>query len=363
MKVKRNRLVVATYLAAITLCIGTFTMSVAWYNNSTRLQISTVEITLDCDRQLGISLEKDKGFTSELDTKDFGDTGFFVPVTSAHQDRWFKDQKDMPVFYDDTLYTEQEDASTTNLVESGYFSRKLYLKSNDDVWVSFDPEQTYIHPHSEINGNYARELYDTYQKGQDEELKALTVEDIENRLNSLVSAMRYSILVNDEGHYSYCIIDPNKSEVTRYGGLLDNNVDRYYDYFYKGHEEYGYERLYGEYNDKDLIVYSELPEPTDSDYEDMTSSPSAFNAMHKKSVKKIDFAASEQNGLEIKEEQSYSVEDFKAADKPFYIPVYYEKATEIVLSIYIEGWDFDSINYTMGATFVANMVFTIEREQ
>ena len=363
MKVKRSKLVLATYLGAITLCIGTFSMSIAWYSSSTRLQISTVEITIDCDRQLAISLEKDKGFTTELDNDDFGKLDSFTPVTSAHQDSWFLDKKDMPVFYDDTVYTELENGNTTVKADKGFFSKKLYLKSDDDVWASFNPEETYIHPHTDINGNYARQLYESYQKSLDPDVRALTVEDIENRLNSLVKAMRFSILVNDENHYSYCIIDPNKSETTYYGGLLDVNDDDYYDYFNRSGEEYAYERLYGEFNNTDYIKYFDEPTPVDSDYADTSTDPSAFNARHKKSIKKIDFDKSLEAGLVIQEEESYSVEDFKAAKKPFYIPVYREKAVEIVLSIYIEGWDLDSINYTMGATFVANMVFQIEREQ
>ena len=355
-RTKKSKLILAMYLSSITLCIGTFSMSVAWYTSSTRLQISTVEITLDCDRQLAISTQKDRGFTTELDSDDLKNPGLFTPVTSAHQSTWFDDKKDMPIFYDDTLYSENEFISTTTVAGGGYFSQKLYLKSDNKVWVSIDPEKTYIRPHAEANAAYAQKLYETYQSGDNEEYKALTLEQVEERLNSLVKAMRFSILVNDENYYDYQIIDPNKEEVTKYGGLLDNNVDQYYDYYIDSQEDVYYERLYGEINDTSLIQYDE-PTNIDSDFA-YEGSPSAFNAKHKGTIKRINFEKSK--GLIIKEEESYSTEDFKVKDKPFMFPVYWDHPQEIVLSVYIEGWDLDSINYTMGATFDANLVFTIE---
>ena len=68
--------------------------------------------------------------------------------------------------------------------------------------------------------------------------------------------------------------------------------------------------------------------------------------------------------LEIKKEKSLSLDDFRTTelDKPFYFPVYRSKPQEIVLSIYIEGWDLDSVNCTKGATFDSNITFKIERE-
>ena len=352
---KKSKIILATYLGAITLCIGSFSMSIAWYGSTSHLHVRSIDITIDCDRQLAISTEKDRNFTTELDNDDLDDYGLFTPVTSAYSSNWLSEKKDMPVFYDDTLYTEVESAVTTEVAPNGYFSQKLYLKSDDNVWVSIDANKTFIQAKSDVNVTYAAQLYEMYQAGNNEELKKLTKEEIEERLNSLVNAMRFSILINDPNYYDYAIIDPNKTEVTTYGGHLDNNVDRYYDYFVKDGQYY--ERLYGEYNDSSLIYYDD-PLDEDSDFEDTSNDPSAFNARHKKGIKRINLEKSK--GLIIEQEESYSVEDFDTADKPFYIPVYRDKVQEIVLSIYIEGWDLDSINYTMGATFLANMVLKVE---
>ena len=353
---KKNRLILALYLTAISLCIATFSMSVAWYASATHLQISTIDITVNCDKQLAIPTQKDSGYTDSLDTEDLYNPGALSPVTSAYQDRWINDRPDMPVFYNDTNYSEKEGEVIAPATKNGFFSQKLYLESDENVFVSINPEKTYIHPHTEINATYAGILYEEYQAGSDERYKSLTKEDIENRLNTLVKAMRMSILVNDKDYYQYAVLDFYKNETTYFGGILDNNVDRYYDYF-RSSDGYSYERLYGEIEEMNHIAY--LP-PTqgDTDYEHVDDDPSAFNAKHKDGIRRIDFANSD---FKIKEEQSYTMTDFVGNKKPLSIPVYRGTPTEIVLSIYIEGWDLESINYTMGATFIANLVLEIER--
>ena len=69
------------------------------------------------------------------------------------------------------------------------------------------------------------------------------------------------------------------------------------------------------------------------------------------------------NNVEIKKEDSYDLKDFNDDPiKPFHFPVYRDHPQEIVLSIYLEGWDLDSVNYTMGAAFISELTFKIERE-
>ena len=51
------------------------------------------------------------------------------------------------------------------------------------------------------------------------------------RMNDVVKAMRFSLLIKDGDEYSYTIIDPNYEEETVLGGLLDNAYDQYYDSF------------------------------------------------------------------------------------------------------------------------------------
>ena len=271
---------------------------------------------------------------------------------------------DMPVFYDETKASSYENANITVAASGGYFSQKLYFMSDDDIFVTIDPNSTYINPNTEYNKGYAEVLYDEYQNGDDDSLKNLTKEEIEERLNKLVEAMRYSILIPSEQDYDYAIIDPHKKEDTVFGGLLDNDIDRYYDYFIKESDHQYYERLYGEYTG--VPKYYDNPRTSDSALEihGDDSSANAFNARHKDGVYEINWEKSETEGhLEIATENSIALEDFNKDNKPFRIPVYRNQPQEIVLSIYIEGWDLESINHTKGAKFDSNIRFKIEREQ
>ncbi len=369
---RKDRLIISFFVGAIALSVATLSMSLAWYATSTQLRIESIIITIDADRQLAISTKPDEGYKRSLSNDDLKECGLFSPVTAAHNE-WTATKSDTPLFYDDTLYTEVEEASSTLLVSAGYFSQKLYLKSDDDVYVTIDPEQTYIKANKEFNSLNAQKLFDEYMAMVDRvnhdsdpnndipEDEWLTKDIYEERLNGLVNAMRFSVLVTDEDDYNYIILDPNKSEDTYYGGILDNNVDRYYDYYTRSVDGLQYERVYGEYNDKNLIVYDE-PLAEDSDYKQPEEEPNAFNAKHRKNVKLFNLEKSRENGFEIKKEDSHTIEEFEDDNKPFRFPVYRDHPTEIVLSIYIEGWDLDSINYTMGATFDSNLGFIIERE-
>ncbi len=352
----KRKLILSFYVSAIALSVATLSMSLAWYAASTRLRIESVLITIDCNRQLAISTNPDSGYKAHLSKDDLDEVGVFIPVTSAHRGDWLEQKSDNVIFYDDTNFSPLEDTPITIEAERGFLSQKLYLKADDDVYVSINPEATYIHPNPDYNKIYAEKLYETYQSGVDESLKQLTKEDIENRLNRLVNAMRYSILVTDTEDYNFCIIDPNKEGVTSFGGLLDNDVDQYFDYFKKTSDNLLYERVYGDYEGE--VVYEDaLPE--DSSFVDEDEDPSAFNARHKAGVKRYSREAS---SVVYKTEESLTTEDFNQLDKPFIFPVYRDKPQEIVLSIYIEGWDLDSINYTMGANFISNLAFKIERE-
>ena len=358
---KKSNLILGFYVGIISLCVATVSMSIAWYASSTQVRLEAIEMTVDCDRDLVISTERDGKYVSMLEPKDLIDSGLFKPVTTAHSDKWMNEKRDMPVFYDETKYSTHESADLLSIAETGFYSQKLYLMSDDDIFVTIGYDNTYIKANEEYNKGYAEILYEEYQNGNDDDLKALTVDTIETRLNNLVNAMRYSILITDADEYSYVIIDPHKHGETEYGGLLDNDIDHYYDYFFREPHHQPYERVYGDYIGE--IYYSEAKD-TDSAYKYPNEDPNAFNARHKAGVNRFDFDTSvELGGFEYKKENSIDLEDFKKEEKPLRIPLYRNQPKEIVLSIYIEGWDLDSINHTKGATFISNLEFKIEREQ
>ena len=346
----------------IALSVSTLSMSIAWYASNDRARVDSILITVDGDREILVSTSRDGEYKESLNKQDLQSVGDFYPLTGAHSASWIESKKDSPVFYDETNHSLYEFAPLTTVASRGYFSQKLYIKTDDDLWVSIDPSKTYFNANEDYNKQYAEVLYDQYQEGNDESLKLLSKDEIEQRLNKLVKAMRYSILVTDKTDYQYLIIDPHKEKETYYGGLLDNDIDRYYDYFVRESDSQSYERVYGEIKgDLNNIVYDE-PLEEDSAYENANEEPNAFNARHKKDVKRFNLEKSLENGIEIAKEDSHEISEFSGNTNPFVIPVYRDTPKEIVLSIYIEGWDLDSVNYTMGATFISNIAFKIERE-
>lgn len=359
---KKSNLILGFYVGVIALCVATVSMSIAWYASSTQVRLEAIEMTVDCDRELGISVARDGEYKEKLDPEELEQVGLFRPVTAAYSNLWRDTKADMPVFYDEPKFSTYESFGNNPIPANpgGYFSQKLYLKSNDDIFVTLDPTGTYINPNTEYNKGYAEVLYQEYQKGDDARLKAMTVEEIEEGLNNLVKAMRFSILITSEQDYNYAIIDPHKEVDTEYAGLLDVDRDHYYDHFLRGSDSY--ERLYGEYTG--TVIHKDTLPSEDSNYLHPDEAANAFNAKHRKDIKQIDWERSEtEGGLEIVKEKSIDVQDFANTTKPFRIPVYRHQPQEIVLSIFIEGWDLDSINHTKGATFLSNITFKIEREQ
>ena len=370
---KTKKLIITLYTSIIALSTLGLGFSVAWYASSSQLSVSAINIGIDGSQDILINtVEERETAVNELDY-NLKDTMLFSPVTSAYSSDWRDIKKATPTFYDETLsYSVEENHVTRRATNYGFYSERFYLYSKNDVYVTIDPneEKTFLKPNALFNNAYAQELYNRYHNIDlddltDEEayFRSLTVEELKDRLDKLVNAMRFSILVPSEDYYRYGIIDPNHNEEeVLYGGLLDNNIDRYYDYYITDDGNTYKERLYGEYNDKSLIKYDEA-EATDSDYEDIDREPNAFNAKHKAEVKRVNLADSFDNGLEIKKEESFNLSDFALSNKlkPFVIPVHKDEPQEIILSIYIEGWDLDSVNYTMGATFDASLTFKVDR--
>ena len=361
---KKNTLTLALLVGCIALSVASISVSIAWFATSNRLQVSCLDITIDADRELYISNEIDGEYYESISKSGLIDANdYFIPLTTAHSKKWLDTKSDTPIFYDETKYSTYEYSEGYSSSDFGYFSEKFYLKSDDNVIVSIDPSKTFIKANEEKNVELADRLFKEYQEGDDASLKGLTKEEIKTRLDKLVNAMRYSLLITDEDDYQYVIIDPNKNEeVTYLGGLLDNNIDLYYDYYTKESDHLSYERLYGEYSGKENIIYDE-PTNDDSDFEATNEEPSAFNAKHKAGIYRFNLEKSLANGVEIKKEEAIDLKDFEKVVKPFSFLVNRETPKEVVVSIYIEGWDLDSINYTMGATFVSSLSFTIERER
>ena len=49
---KKSKITLALYLGCIALSVAGISLSVAWYAAANRLRISSIDITIDCDREL-----------------------------------------------------------------------------------------------------------------------------------------------------------------------------------------------------------------------------------------------------------------------------------------------------------------------
>ena len=363
---KKSTITISFLIGIIALSTISIASSFAWYSMGVTNRIDAIDVTIDSDRELFIATTPDpEAKKGEIKYEELKEVKVFAPVTSAHRDAWLEEKVDTPKFYDDTIYYPSESIPSLKEVDTGYFSQDIYLFSDDDVYVTIDANETYIKANEEYNKNYAKELYKSIQSSStafDQSLKKLSEEEIYERLNEIVKAMRFSILVlSDASKYDYIIVDPYKDGDTLLGGVLDNSNDQYYDY-YKDASNASIERVYGDMNDRSLIIYDE-PNEADSEFRFLDQDASAFNARHKAGVKSFNYEASKENGFSFKEEGAHALSEFQnRVNSPLNIPVYRNKANRINVSIYIEGYDLNSVNYTMGATFLANLDFTISRE-
>ena len=353
------------YIGVIALAVASVSMSVAWFATSRTLYVNSINITIDTDRDLKISTEKEVGYVEHIDQTQDDVKGVFMPLTTAHSSTWTSQKLDSPIFYDESGSSETENFIGYTASESGYYSRKFYLLADDDLWIIIDPSKTFVNiseeddKHNEEHAKYLHKYYQTSNDEHYERYKQYSEEELKELLNGVVKAMRFSILIKDVDEYSYTIIDPYFEKETLMGGLLDNSVDGYYDNYIKESTDERYERVYGEYSGE--IVYDE-PLAQDSDFSDPNEPATAFNARHQKGVKLANIQKSiDEKGFEFKKEGAINLKDFETS-VPFHFPVYMDKPKEVVISLYIEGWDLDSVNYTMGAAFSAGLGFKIERE-
>ena len=87
----------------------------------------------------------------------------------------------------------------------------------------------------------------------------------------------------------------------------------------------------------------------------------SFNAFKGSKNSAMSFKEEKMSQIDYAKENSYSLEELKGYDTELRIPCYRDVPTEIVVSIYLEGWDKDCINATMGAKFNTTLSFKLLR--
>lgn len=351
----KRKLVISLVLGTVALSVISLSASLAWYASSDRLQVNSIDLDLRTDESVGLYIgtsTNEEAFKEKLSNEDLNKVKQFAPTSSMFHNHWLDAKKDMPEFYNLTEHDIYGVPDFNKPSSNGFYQQKLYLLNNIDYYVTLDTEQTFIT--SDKTSNHLRAQALVGKVGE------LTVDEIEEKLNKLENSMRFSILVNTPNFYQYYIIDPNKDEnkVTYYAGRLDVNADEYYDTFNDR------EILYGEVENRDAIVYDNPEDPTF--VKPFRETPNEFfgNAFSGKNDKAA-YTYNEQNslqaGVKYKQEPSISLDDINSNDNPLLIPCYNGVPTEIVLSIYLEGWDLDCYNSTMGASFDAQLSFKVLR--
>ena len=352
----KRRIIITSLIGAVAVSTLSVSLTLAWYSSSNRLKVSSFDIDMNGNVQLLMSTSKElESFKDKLTKEDLVEQEFyFAPVSSMYQDTWFGQKADTPLFYDSSSpaldgVVMQEQAT------SGFFQKRVYLLSNAvSYYATLDVENCAFDYVEAFNSLRAQALH--------EEFTDMSVKEITEKLNSLRDCLRMSILINTEDCYRYYIIDPYKkdNEEILFGGVLDNDADGYYDFYSDPNDGKKKEVVYGEVSG--TPAYNDPVDPN-GEVQTLKGKNIYFgNSFEAKSrIDTYSFNKENSNELTIAAEKSYSLEELSGNDTELLIPCYRGVPTEIVISIYLEGWDKACINQTMGACFDTNISFKLLR--
>lgn len=368
-----KKLIGITYIVLIGILLTTSAITVAWFTGNDFLRIESIDLVYKSVDDLLISTSIDGEYTDELEIGDMQESGQFIPVSSVFSEDWIENKEKFPSFVDplkagDVVTPDVGNpyVSTTYVKETkGFYSQELFLKSSSDknaVIVS-DTLTTFIEADRTSNEDRAKELVE-------EDPSLGTVAHVKEQLDNIANSIRMSVLVDADNKYEYKIYDPHKDEDVYFGGIVDSDCSGVFDSrIDQANTEDRYEVLYGDVKNKENIVYNNKTE-----LESKKTKPTWFDSGHSKSTYTIDLEESINAGVEIKKENSISLErneelrknlidghiaDRSELDDLLLIPLKANVPTRIVLSVYLEGWDKDNIDATMGASFVGQVTFGI----
>ena len=363
----KKRLILMAGVGVVALATISVTLTLAWYGASDSLRVNYFDIGITANQELKISTSTDlnsfkDSLSSEELKEDLPNDFRLSPVSSMNKSNWMSEEKNAPIFYAPASALNGDFYEATN---EAYFSKKLYLLLNDNYNVTLDIDKCVFENDDNSNLVHAQEQYALHK---DEQGFNLTVNDIKDGLDNLINCLRVSILVNVPGHYNYYIIDPKKgTQETVFAGLLDNDGDGYYDTHdvpQLGGESKTYETVYGEITNRDAIVYNNPVNNADNTYTHIPNTQeffygNCFNGVSKPTAYTYNEQASLAAGVSYAKEQSLLLEDIRNDGDLIQIPCYKDEPTEIVVSYYLEGWDRECINATMGASFDTKLSFKL----
>lgn len=360
--------------------------------------------------------------TSDVDVTLFEPvTSMYSFAEDWHTEKtWLEERKASPEFlgaYQDFgTYIPHK----PSVVQESYYSQTLYLLSKTNAYVTFDPYQCFFNGNPvavrEITSDmpsHDQEEYTAYnemvaskQQEEHDRLHELNKEAVKknrhltdeteietwaSKMDSLYKALRVSVLVPDDGddanevdEYNYTVLDPFKEKDsdgeyidTTFAGRLNTSTDDFYDTYASGTSDssgnpYYKETIYGDIDEETRknAVYSSTPTDKSTTLSGTISEydKSCFNAYTDSNTYAFDLDSSiaqdsEGNSLlQVAKEHSIAMCEEGGRESTLMIPLYANTPRKIVLSIYLEGWDLDCINSTMGAYFTSTLSFKIARE-
>lgn len=328
---------IVSFIIATSTLIGT---TYAWFAVSSSVKAENFALTGVSSDKLQIGLKNPS--TGKIDFFDEVGSNLLVdysqqekdaklePVSGMYQNLWYNADN-----YNETLipqfrsryYKVGNNIHESTLATSGFYQYEIYLKTTANVSIHLD-EKTSVLANEIENQIIANFL-------------GYSIED----LNKIKDCLRISFLTNR----GYFIYEPNvsTSSETLFAGKLDiNPTDKYYDYSLNNEEV-----LYGEYNynDSQIKYYDVNPQQT------TPSQFTSFDALTAKGVKAIDFDSSiNQGGLVMNKETSYSLVELQNMDL---LHLESEVPERMVISIYIEGWDRQTVDAVASSNFNVNLVF------
>lgn len=362
------------------------------------------------------------GENAPLQGKSEVDLNLFKPVTSMYSFEeewhskcdwytdpnydnfhWMTNKSDKPYFVNsyqdsDTFVSAERHTGSMRPIPpgvavSGYYSQTLYLLANTDAYITLDPETCFFNGYTcfDEEGTPSKQaLFDAIHEKNVEQSKKIkgdnNAETEASYMDNLCKALRISILDADEDTYKYTIIDPFKKETTHFVGVLNMSTDSYFDNYFLHYEDLdgdgGFDRVYKEviygdvdedtrdnalyttqaqlspertrYNENGDVISDTIDSYQASSFTAYTR-PYTYHALVDKSLK--------QNKIIAAEEHSVALNKLGSEEDALMIPVKRNTPKRIVLSMYLEGWDLDCINNTMGATFNTALSFKIARER
>lgn len=417
---KRIKLTLSGLILSSVIAIASLGVSAAWYGSATQLRVEVVNVAVSGEKTLKISSSPDLSSFQDHKIGQEGDKGpllgksevsldLFKPVSSMftfpedwHKEAsWLQEKKDKPSLrgsYQDTdvfidaLSEGIKRPQIPDVADSGYYSQTLYLLCDTDAYVTFDPDLCFFNGYTCKDSQGSPSDASTYARiheqnlAQANKLKSIDAERYAKQMDGLYQSVRISLLDPDPSSYKYTIIDPFKKETpTYFAGPLNMSVDRYYDNYFiedkdidrDGKKESLYrEIIYGDIDEatrgnalytsdeqlsSDRTIYDEEGREVSGTIEEYEASsfyaytkPYTYHFLFSKSLK--------ENRLKAATEKSVSLASLGGQQDALMIPVYRNKPKKIVLSMYLEGWDEDCVNNTMGAFFSTALSFKIARE-